>query len=139
MRPRRLVPFLAILAATPATPATAQIPISGVGDAGGAEMAAMRRWLGRTDDRPDRTHNRQRGAELAGQIGRLYRRIDDLRDSGRISRAEARAMRREAARAALFYSTYRGGGISDSEAAELQNRIYVADSLVRRSQPPARR
>lgn len=135
MRPRHLVPLFALLAATPAA---AQLPISGVGEAGGSDMAQIRRWLGRADDRPDRIHDRHRSAELAGQIGQLRRRIDDLRDSGQISRAEARAMRRETARAALFHSVYRGDGISDSEAAELQNRIFVAHSLVRPSRPPGR-
>lgn len=133
MRPRHFVPLIAFLAATPAA---AQLPISGVGEAGGAEMAQIRRWLGRHDDRPDRVHNRHRSAELAGQIGQLRRRIGDLRESGQISRAEARRMRREAARIALFYSAYRSGGISDSEAAELQGRLFAANSLV---QAPAGR
>ena len=136
MRPRHFVLISALLAADPAT---AQLPISGVGDAGGPETAQVRRWLGRHDDQPDRTHNRQRSAELAGQIGLLRRRIDDLRDSGQISRSEARWMRREAARVALFYSAYRSGGISDSEAAELQGRLFAANSLARPSQSPAGR
>lgn len=133
MRARHFVPLLALLAATPAA---AQIPISGVGNAGGSEMQAMRRWLGRADDRPDRAHMRQRSAELGGQIRQLRGRIDDLRDSGQISRAEARRMRREVARAAIYHQLYSGGGMSDSEAAELQNQIYVAGSTIRPSAPP---
>lgn len=136
MRPRHFVLLSVLLAASPAA---AQMPISGIGEAGGSDMAQIRRWLGRHDDRPDRFHNRQRSAELAGQIGLLSRRVDDLRDSGQISRAEARWMRREAARIALFYSAYRSGGISDSEAAELQSRLFAANSLARPSKPPAGR
>ncbi len=136
MRPRQFVLFLALLAATPAA---AQMPISGVGEAGGAEAAQIRRWLARHDDRPERVHDRHRSAELAGQIGQLRRRIHDLRETGQISRAEARAMRREAARIALFHSAYEGDGISDSEAAELQNRLFVAGSTVRPSRPPRAR
>ena len=136
MRPRHFVLVFALLAATPAA---AQLPISGVGEAGGADMERVRRLLVRHDDRPDRIHNRQRGAELAGQIGQLRRRIDDLLETGQISRADARAMRRRAGSVAVYYSAYEGGGISDSEAAELQNRILVAHSLVRPTRPPRRR
>lgn len=133
MRVRPFVPLALLIAAMPVA---AQIPINGAGAARGGQDAAARRWLGRADDRPDRVHQRGRSAELAGQIHRLRARIDDLRDSGQISRAEARRMRREASRAALYYAAYAGDGISDSEAAELQQRIYVADALVRPSRPP---
>lgn len=136
MRPRHFFLLTTLLAATPAA---AQLPISGVGEAGGAEMAQIRRLLVRHDDRPDRVHNRHRSAELAGQIGQLHRRIADLRETGQITRAEARAMRRQAGSVAVFYSAYEGDGISDSEAAELQNRILVAHSLVRPTRPPRRR
>lgn len=133
----RMWTLLVIILAAP--PAAAQLPISGVGERGGARMEQIRRWFGYSTDEPHRIHDRHRSAELAGQIRQLRRRIGALRDSGQISRAEARAMRRETARVAYFYSAYRGGSISDSEAAELQNRIYVARSLVRPSRPPGGR
>lgn len=136
MRPRHFVLVFALLAASPAA---AQMPISGVGEAGGAEAARVRRLLVRHNDRPQRIHDRHRRVELAGQIGQLHRRIRDLRETGQITRAEARAMRRQAGSVAIFYSAYEGDGISDSEAAELQNRILVAHSLVRPTRPPRRR
>ncbi|HST36266.1 MAG TPA: hypothetical protein VLK25_06520 [Allosphingosinicella sp.] len=135
MRPR----LFALAALIAAAPGAAQIPINGAGNAGGGRSAAMQRWLGRADDRPDRVHSRQRSAELGGQIRQLRDRIDDLRESGQISRAEARSMRRETRRAALYHTLYGGNGLSDSEAAELQSRIYVAGSLVRPSRLPTGR
>jgi TolA-binding protein len=122
-----------------AAPAAAQVPISGLGNGPGSDHSVKRRWLGRADDRPERIEYGQRDAELAGQIRQLRGRIDDLRERGEISRAEARQMRREASRIAFFYSAYSSNGLSDSEAAELQSRLSAAGSLMRPSRPPAGR
>jgi hypothetical protein len=76
-----------------------------------------------------------RGIELAGQIRQLDRRIDDLRESGQIGRREARAMRREARAIAHSWAAYGGDGLSDSEASELQSRLFVARSAPRAGLP----
>ena len=81
--------------------------------------------------------NASRGVELAGQMRQLDERIDDLRDSGQISRREARNMRRDARAISHAWWRYGSDGLSDSEADELQSRLLAANSLARPS--PARR
>jgi hypothetical protein len=75
--------------------------------------------------------NASRGVELGGQIRRLEERIDDLRDSGQITRRQARDMRRDARAIADSWRVYGSDGLSDSEADELQNRLLAANSLAR--------
>ena len=81
--------------------------------------------------------NASRGIELGGQIRQLDERIDDLRESGQISRREARDMRRNAHAIADSWWVYGSDGLTDFEADELQSRILAANSLARPS--PARR
>ena len=79
--------------------------------------------------------NAQRGLELGGQIRQLEERIDDLRDTGQITRRQARAMRRDAHAIADSWWVFGSDGLSDSEADELQNRLLAANSLVRPAPP----
>jgi hypothetical protein len=83
--------------------------------------------------------NASRGAELGGQIRQLGDRIDDLRDSGQITRRQARDMRRDAHAIARSWWAYGSDGLTDSEADELQNRLVAARSLARPAPPPAGR
>ena len=65
----------------------------------------------------------------------IGRRIDRGRDSGLISRREARQLRREARAIARLDRVYRGSGLSTSERAELQARTFALRSLVNRPRP----
>jgi hypothetical protein len=80
--------------------------------------------------------NAGRGVELAGQIRQLEERIDDLRESGQISRREARNMRRDARAISHAWWRYGNDGLSDSEADELQSRLLAANSLARPAPAP---
>lgn len=79
--------------------------------------------------------NAGRHVELGGQIRQLEERIDDLQGSGQITRREARDMRRDAHAIADSWWVYGSGGLSDSEADELQNRLLAANSLARPAPP----
>jgi len=81
--------------------------------------------------------NASRGVELGGQIRRLEERIDDLRDSGQITRRQARDMRRDARAIADSWWAYGSDGLSDFEADQLQSRLFAARSLARPTAPPA--
>jgi len=80
--------------------------------------------------------NAGRHLELGGQIRQLDERIDDLRESGQISRREARDMRRDAHAIADSWWVYGSDGLSDSEASELQSRLLAANSLARPTPRP---
>ena len=67
----------------------------------------------------------------------IDRRIDRGRDSGLISRREARQLRREARAIARLGWVYRQDGISDSERRELQARTFALRSVVNRPRPAA--
>jgi len=83
--------------------------------------------------------NASRAVELGGQIRQLEERIDDLRDSGQISRREARDMRRNARAIGHSWWVYGSDGLSDFEADELQSRLLAANSLARPAPRPTGR
>jgi hypothetical protein len=139
-RPMRKLSLVALLAGLAvAVPATAQPPISGVGRSGGTTWDAARPWVRGGRDEPVPAWRTRREVELAGQIDQLRRGIGDMRETGQISHGEARRMRRETSRLAAAYWRYSGGGLSDSEAAELQGRILAARGLARPPRPPRTR
>jgi hypothetical protein len=109
-------------------PAPAHGGIAGASRGGGI---APTHW-----PRPQGTLADPRDLELAGQIRLLDRRIDRLRDSGQISRREARDMRREAHAIAASWWRLGSDGLSASEADELQHRLLAADSRALPSRAP---
>jgi hypothetical protein len=68
------------------------------------------------------------------QIGNLRNGISDARKSGRLSRAEARRLNREARAIARLASRYGQDGLSPGEHAELTTRTQVLREAVTRSQ-----
>jgi hypothetical protein len=74
---------------------------------------------------------------LDGRRG-LRDRIDEARDSRRISRGEARAYRREARAIGVLARRFGRDGLSPSEVTELRFRVQVLDSALSRSTPSDR-
>lgn len=127
-----LAPFLA------ATPAAALPPTTSGGGGWTGTAPAMPRGGGivgtiRTEA-PPRVDPRE--VQIAGEIRQLDERIDDLRDSGQISRREARNMRRDAHAIAHSWWSFGSDGLSNSEADELNDRLFAARSLALPSRPP---
>jgi hypothetical protein len=84
------------------------------------------------------------GPGLARQVDQLHDRVDRARESGTISRQEARQFRREARLIDRLGYRYGDDGLSASENAELQNRIHYLNSALyaaggRSSNAPARK
>jgi hypothetical protein len=118
---------LAILAFVPlAAPAVAQIAGRPVYD----PVPRMDR-LGPADSRPPLPRVRNERRELRESI-------DDARDSGRISRSEARAYRREVRAIGALARRYGRDGLSPSEVMELRFRAQVLESNLTRSTPSGR-
>ena len=120
---------LLLFASVLAVPAGAQVPISGLGTASNGREDVMRRqWLGNGDRLgPDR--DQARAGVLVGQLRQLDRQVGRERDSGQISRSDARRFFRESALIDELYVRYSADGLSAAEADELQNRIYVLRSI----------
>ena len=108
------MPIVALVAASLAVPATAQITISGVGRSGSPGIERMRPM--------DRGFGRE--------FDRVQDRIEDARDAGRLTRAEARGYRREARMIETLRDRYSRDGLSDAEDRELRTRISALESLV---------
>jgi len=120
----RKVPLLVILSLLPlAAPAAGQIVGRPVYD----DVPRLDR-LGRADSGLPAPRPRNELREVRG-------RIDDARDSGRISRAEARAYRREARAIGALARRYGRDGLSDAEVTELRFRAQALSSAVSRSTP----
>jgi hypothetical protein len=64
------------------------------------------------------------------QVGRVYSDIDEGRRAGQLTHGQARALRREAGEIATLEQRYAADGLSDSEAAELNNRIAALVSAI---------
>lgn len=79
------------------------------------------------------------GAGLSRQLERAYRQIEQARDADQVSRREARALRREANGIGDMAARYGQGGLSQSEAAELEFRASALNGAVaaERATPPA--
>lgn len=101
--------LLAAAAALSAFPATAQIrdPSGGV------------RWPAPRPSLPG----------VARELGQADRNIREGRESGQLSRREAKQLRRESRQIATLERRYARGGLSQSERAELEARIAALRSL----------
>jgi hypothetical protein len=123
MRTASLLAFLSLFPL--AAPATAQI----VGRPVYGDVPRMDR-LGRADSRLP-------GPGIGRDLGDVHDRIDDARESGRISRGEARGYRREARAIGALARRYGADGLSPWEANELEFRARALRSAIAR--PTARR
>lgn len=122
----RFAPLLAILALVPfAAPAAGQI----VGRAVYDDVPRV--------DRIGRADSRLPGPGIGRDLRDVRGRIDDARESGRISRGEARGYRREARAIGALASRYGADGLSPWEERELEFRAQALRSAVAR--PTARR
>lgn len=63
------------------------------------------------------------------ELGQADRSIRDARESGQLSKHEARALRRESRQIAALERRYARGGLSESERAELEARIAALRSV----------
>lgn len=66
---------------------------------------------------------------VARELGQADRNIREGRESGQLSRREARALRRESRQIAVLEERYQRGGLSQSERAELESRIAALRSV----------
>jgi hypothetical protein len=122
----RNVPLLAILCLVPlAAPAAAQI-------AARPDYGDVPRM-----DRVGSVDSRLPGPGIGNDLREVRGRIDDARESGRISGREARSYRREARAIGVLASRYGADGLSLWEESELELRAQALRSAVAR--PTARR
>lgn len=66
---------------------------------------------------------------VARDLDQAGRMIREGRDSGQLSRREAKALRREKRQIAVLEERYAHGGLSESERAELESRILALRSV----------
>ena len=109
MRIASLAPIFGLCAALSALPAVAQIrdPSGGV------------RWPAPCPALPG----------VARDLEQADRSIRDGRESGQLSRREARQLRRESRQISVLEERYQRGGLSQSERAELETRIAALRSI----------
>jgi hypothetical protein len=120
----RFAPLLAILAFFPlAAPAAAQI-------AGRPNYGDVPRM-----DRLGRVESPEPLPRVRNELREVRERIDNERDSGRITRSEARAYRREARAIRALARRYSADGLSPSEVTALRFRVQVLHSALYRSTP----
>ena len=110
----RNLPIAAFIAVGLAVPAMAQITISGVGCGSSPGV--------------ERPRPMDRGFER--EVDRVQDRIENARDAGQLTRAEARGYRREARAIDNLRDRYSRDGLSDAESRDLQARILALESLV---------
>ncbi|HEY0116891.1 MAG TPA: hypothetical protein VGB54_14345 [Allosphingosinicella sp.] len=72
------------------------------------------------------------GPSIGGELRQVRSNIEAARASGRISRAEARQLHREARLISSLSRRYGHGGLSASEQAELARRTAILRSSVNR-------
>src|SRR5436853_295673 len=113
-------PTLVRLALALATPAAAQI--AGRHDYGPVPAAS-----------PSLPDSALPPPPLGKELSRIDRRIDRARDSGRLSRREARGLEREARAISRLAERYGRDGLCASERAELESRTRYLDSAISRS------
>ena len=82
-----------------------------------------------------------RGPGYGSQAEKVRDEIEDGRETGQLSRREARSLRREARQIRRLSVRYSHGGWSEGERRELQARIDYLSGMVsaKRSNPPPRR
>ncbi len=88
-------------------------------------------------DRLGKVDSRLPGPSVQRDVADVRDRIEDARESGRISPRQARAYRREARAIRALAHRYGRDGLSQSEAAELELRARALRDAVAR--PAARR
>lgn len=72
------------------------------------------------------------GPSIGRELGDIYGRIDDARDSGAISGRQARGFRREARVIGALAELYAHNGLSDAERNELSARaLYLREAVGR--------
>jgi len=110
-------------------------------DPAGAQIAGRHDYGDVGPSRPNLGDSSLRGPGTASEMRDIRDRIDDARDSGRISRREARQLERESRRIGHAARRYGRDGLSASEARELQQRALILRGLVTaaRPKPPAER
>jgi hypothetical protein len=75
-------------------------------------------------------NNRVQGPGIHRDVADIRERIDDARESGQISRRDARRLDRQARGIGSLARVYRTHGLSESEARELQARAnYLRDAV----------
>ncbi|MHA6719267.1 hypothetical protein ACX40Y_07415 [Sphingomonas sp. RS6] len=84
--------------------------------------AAAQIWGGAT---PASIGTSRQGPSLGRDLAGVDREIDAGRANGRLTRAEARALRRERDQIDMLADRYGANGISDAEAAELETRARL--------------
>lgn len=84
-------------------------------------------------------NGRVQGPGIHRDVADIRERIDDARESGQISRRDARRLDRQARGIGSLARVYRTHGISESEARELQARAnYLRDAVsIQRLRPRA--
>lgn len=70
------------------------------------------------------------GPGMASQALKIRKRVEDGRDSGQLSRPEAKALKREARQIGRLSRRYGHGGLSEGERRELQARIDYLNGMV---------
>jgi hypothetical protein len=65
----------------------------------------------------------------SADVGTIYRDIRDGRESGQLSRGQAKHLRREAGEIGELEERYARNGLTDSERAELRNRVEVLRAI----------
>ncbi|MBJ6120377.1 hypothetical protein [Sphingomonas mollis] len=74
---------------------------------------------------------RPAGPTINDEVADVRQRVDKARDSGALSRREARGLRRETASVGLLAGMYAENGLSDAERRELDGRMQVVrDNVV---------
>jgi hypothetical protein len=77
-----------------------------------------------------------RDTSIGRQLGKIRSDTNAGRESGQLTRRQARALRRERASISALEARFARDGLSDSEKAELQARVEIlhANTVARRSQ-----
>ena len=65
----------------------------------------------------------------SAEVGTIYRDIRDGRESGQLSRGQAKRLRREAGEIGELEERYATNGLTDSERAEIRNRVEVLRAI----------
>ena len=66
---------------------------------------------------------------VSRDVGRVRSGIEHGKDSGQLSRKQAKRLKREAGEIRLLQERYARDGLSDQEQAELRNRVEVLKAI----------
>lgn len=115
---RAFAPLALVLAAAPA--------------ASGAQIAGREIPVPVPRSDPFLGDGRMPGPSIGSELRQVRSNIDAARASGRISRAEARQLHREARLISTLSRRYGHGGLSASERAEIERRTQILRNSVNR-------